>query len=70
MTTKANLVSFAQDLQALLNTYPEVFLSCTADGDLMAYDLDYFNPETSFYKRDLKVFLPRAAEPSNETLPF
>lgn len=64
MNTKKNLVSFAKDLQTLLNKYPEILLSSDRDGNLIGYDMDFFNPTSIEYKADCKTILPTAAEPA------
>jgi hypothetical protein len=62
-TIKPNLILFTQKLQALLNQHPEIMLSSDQDGNVLAYDLEYFNPTTETYRRDCKTILPRASEP-------
>jgi hypothetical protein len=64
---KPNLVSFAQKLQALLDQHPELLLACDIDGNIVAYDIDFFDSHAEIPKRDCKVILPRAAQEISET---
>ena len=59
---RKNLVSFTQKLQALLNQHPEIMLSSDQDGNVLAYDLEYFKSTTEASRRDCKSILPRASE--------
>ena len=63
MEIKNNLVSFAKDLQNLLNRYPEIMITSDQDGNIIGADLDYYNPETYSLKSTLRTVLPTAAEP-------
>ncbi len=63
MEIKKNLVSFAKDLQNLLNHYPEIMITSDQDGNIIGADLDYYNPETYSLKSTLRTVLPTAAEP-------
>jgi hypothetical protein len=63
MEIKKNLVSFAKDLQNLLNRYPEIMITSDQDGNIIGADLDYYNPETDSLKYTLRTVLPTAAEP-------
>jgi hypothetical protein len=63
MEIKKNLVSFAKDLQNLLNRYPEIMITSDQDGNIIGADLDYYNPETYSLKATLRTVLPTAAEP-------
>jgi len=63
MEIKKNLVSFAKDLQNLLNRYPEIMITSDQDGNIIGADLDYYNPETYSLKSTLRTVLPTAAEP-------
>jgi hypothetical protein len=63
MEIKKNLVSFAKDLQNLLNRYPEIMITSDQDGNIIGADLDYYNPVTDSLKATLRTVLPTAAEP-------
>jgi hypothetical protein len=59
---KPNLVSFVQKLQALLDQHPEITLSGDLDGNVIAYDIDFFDSHTESYRRDCQMILPTAAQ--------
>ncbi len=52
---KDNLKDFKNKLQNILDEYPEISLISNRDGDIFAYDIEYFNPTTYEFKQNCKI---------------
>jgi len=61
MNTKPNLLEFKAALEQLLNQFPEIVITVTNDGEVVAEDIEVWDSQTQYWKEQLQVVLPTEA---------
>ncbi len=62
MNTKPNLIEFKAALEQLLNQFPEIVITVTNEGEVVATDIEVWDPHTQYWKEQLQVVLTIEAE--------